>query len=193
MNNLKDSKEFKNEVKLTGQVHFLSSTNKSEKYYGIAIRHENDSLGSHRKDFLNVRISPKDLQEKVKSFNEGDFIEVKGKLSSSKGSGELYLSVEDLIEYNSDAEIINEVKLTGYVHKIKAQSEGETGSGKYIRFALRQEDEYEVKEYLVVRVYDEKLRREFALKNDDEYVEVEGTLRSSKGSGVNYIRCVSLK
>ena len=196
MNNLQNSQEFKNNVVITGRVHFLGSSKKNNKYFPFALRHENTWFdGSTRKDFLNVRVFPEELQEKIKSFNEDDFIEVKGTLRSSRGSGELYLAALELSKIDNP-ELINHVELSGFVHLIKAQAEGETGTGKYTRFAVRQEN-HELngqprRDFLVVRVYDENLRSVLATKNDSDPVSIEGTLRSSRGSGVNYIRCSKL-
>ena len=195
MNNLQNSQEFKNNVVITGRVHFLGSSKKNNKYFPFALRHENNWFdGSTRKDFLNVRVFPEELQEKIKSFNEDDFIEVKGTLRSSRG-GELYLAALELSKIDNP-ELINHVELSGFVHLIKAQAEGETGTGKYTRFAVRQEN-HELngqprRDFLVVRVYDEDLRSILATKNDSDPVSIEGTLRSSRGSGVNYIRCSKL-
>ena len=91
----------------------------------------------------------------------------------------------------------NKVRLSGMLHLIKAQSEGETGTGKYVRFAVRQDttgaDGSTRRDFLVVRVYDQALRDILAAKKDGDPVTVEGTLRSSRGSGVNYVRCSSLE
>ena len=79
---------------------------------------------------------------------------------------------------------------------------GETGSGKYTRFAVRQEnlDSHgnSKRDFIVVRVYDDdegnkNLNEVLTKKNDGDPVEVEGTLRSSKGSGVNYVRAIAIK
>ncbi|CAM1380343.1 DNA-binding protein [Fretibacterium fastidiosum] len=91
----------------------------------------------------------------------------------------------------------NKVRLAGQVHFIKAQAEGETGTGKYVRFAVKQ-DNHELdgsprKDFLVVRVYDQALRDVLSGKKDGDPVAVEGTLRSSRGSGVNYVRCSAIK
>ncbi len=89
----------------------------------------------------------------------------------------------------------NSVKISGKVHFLKGQSEGETGTGKYVQFAVRQDSEGVEgtrKDFLVVRVYDEVLREQLGAKQEGDDVTVEGTLRSSRGSGVNYIRCASI-
>ena len=87
----------------------------------------------------------------------------------------------------------NKVRLSGLVHLIKAQAEGETRTGKYVRFAVRQDNEEPDgstrRDFLVIRVYDQALRDVLAAKKDGDPVTVEGTLRSSRGSGVNYVRC----
>ena len=89
------------------------------------------------------------------------------------------------------------MKLSGEVHTIKAKAEGVTGTGKYIRFAVRQEvqdfDGHARKDFIVVRVYDEALQKILTGKNDNDPVQVEGTLRSSRGSGVNYVRCTKIE
>lgn len=90
----------------------------------------------------------------------------------------------------------NNVKISGKVHLLKGQSEGETGTGKYAQFAVRQDSEWENgtrRDFLLVRVYDETLRERVRSKQDGDDVTVEGTLRSSRGSGVNYVRCQSME
>ena len=90
----------------------------------------------------------------------------------------------------------NDVKISGQVHFLKGHAEGETATGKYVQFAVRQDstgnDGLPRRDFLVVRVYDEPLREALRLKNDGDAVTVEGTLRSSRGSGVNYVRCSSI-
>jgi hypothetical protein len=90
----------------------------------------------------------------------------------------------------------NNVKISGKVHFLKGQSEGETGTGKYVQFAVRQDSEWENgtrRDFLVVRVYDEALREKLRFKQAGDDVTVEGSLRSSRGSGVNYVRCQSIE
>ena len=90
----------------------------------------------------------------------------------------------------------NSVVISGKMHFLKGQSEGETGTGKYMQFAVRQESEWEGgtrRDFLTVRAYDEALRELILAKKDGDNVTVEGTLRSSRGSGVNYVRCKSIK
>ncbi len=183
---------YENTVKISGLVHF-TGRKKDQKYFPFSIRHENLwSDGTTRKDFLDVRAFNPDLQEKLKTLDENALVEISGILRSSKGSGELYLAANEINALDKIEALENKVNLTGYVHVIKAQNEGETGTGKYIRFAVRQENDAG-KEFLTVRVYDEALRKILESKNDGEPVEVEGTLRSSRGSGVNYVRCSNLK
>lgn len=90
----------------------------------------------------------------------------------------------------------NRVRISGQVHLLKGQSEGVTGSGKYAQFAVRQDtqemDGAPRRDFLTVRVYDRELRDALAGKKDGDPVTVEGTLRSSRGSGVNYVRCNSI-
>ncbi|MDR3231829.1 MAG: DNA-binding protein [Synergistaceae bacterium] len=90
----------------------------------------------------------------------------------------------------------NSVRISGRVHLLKGQAEGETGTGKYVQFAVRQEnaeaDGATRRDFLVVRVYDEALRERLLAKREDDDVTVEGSLRSSRGSGVNYVRCASI-
>lgn len=89
----------------------------------------------------------------------------------------------------------NSVRISGKVHFLKGQSEGETGTGKYVQFAVRQDSEGTDgtrKDFLIVRVYDEALRASLRAKQEGDDVTVEGTLRSSRGSGVNYVRCASI-
>ena len=180
-----------NETVISGLLHHLSQK-KGNNYFPFSIKHENLwSDGTTRKDFLSARAFDNDIQDKLRTLPENAPIRVKGVLRSSKGSGELFLDVQEVENLGEEFELVNQVKLSGYVHVIKAQAEGETGTGKYVRFAVRQETS-KGKDFLVVRVYDEGLREIFAGKNADEPVEVEGTLRSSRGSGVNYVRCTKL-
>jgi hypothetical protein len=90
----------------------------------------------------------------------------------------------------------NSVRISGRVHLLKGRSEGETGTGKYVQFAVRQEisepDGATRRDFLIVRVYDEALREQLRAKREDDDVVVEGSLRSSRGSGVNYVRCASI-
>ena len=90
----------------------------------------------------------------------------------------------------------NSVVISGKMHFLKGNSEGETGTGKYMQFAVRQDSEWEGgtrRDFLTVRVYDEALRGLVLAKKTGDDVTVEGTLRSSRGSGVNYVRCQSVK
>ncbi|MDR2529134.1 MAG: DNA-binding protein [Synergistaceae bacterium] len=90
----------------------------------------------------------------------------------------------------------NSVKIAGKVYFMKGRSEGETGTGKYVQFAVRQdgtgEDGAARRDFLVVRVYDDPLREQLRAKQEGDDIVVEGTLRSSRGSGVNYVRCHSI-
>lgn len=185
-----------NTVTVSGLIHHLNQK-KEHKYFPFSIRHENIwTDGTTRKDFLNARAFPEDVQEKLKSLDENTPILVKGVLRSSKGSGELYLAVLEAEVLNEPGNLVNTVTLSGDVHVIKAQNEGETGTGKYTRFAVRQEDPERGRDFIVVRVYDkdnENMREVLATKNDNDPVKVEGTLRSSRGSGVNYVRCVKIE
>ncbi len=182
---------YENTVTVSGVLHFTSRKKNSE-YFPFSVKHENLwTDGTTRKDFLDVRAFNPELQEKLNNMAENDNIQVKGVLKSAKGSGDLYLSADEINKSENNA-LENNVKLSGFVHVIKAQNEGETGTGKYIRFAVRQENSG-VKEFLIIRVYDEDLRKILNSKNDGDPVEVSGTLRSSRGSGVNYVRCSELK
>ncbi|MBQ6775433.1 MAG: OB-fold nucleic acid binding domain-containing protein [Synergistaceae bacterium] len=186
---------YENSVILSGLVHHLSRK-KTDKHFAFSIRHENLFDGATRRDFLNARAFPEDVQEKLKALEENTPIRVKGSLRTSTGSGELFLAVSE-VEVLPTLELENSVKLSGFVHLVKAQAEGETGLGKYVRFAVRQETQEEHghsrRDFIVVRVYDKALREVLAGKNSDDPVEVEGTLRSSRGSGVNYVMCGGLR
>ena len=184
-----------NSVTISGLLHFIG-TKKGHKYFPFSIRHENPwPDGTVRRDFLTVRAFPEEIQEKLKSLQEGAPVRVKGVLRSSRGSGELYLAALSL-ESVEPLTLENTVRLAGHVHLVKAQAEGETGTGKYVRFAVRQDnqelDGSPRRDFLVVRVYDQGLRDAVAAKQDGDPVTVEGTLRSSRGSGVNYVRCTAV-
>lgn len=182
---------FSNTATVSGLIHHLSK--KKESYFPFSIRHENLwTDGTMRKDFLTARAFPEDLREKLSSMAENTPILVKGILRSSKGSGEMFLDVSNVEILPELGTPVNTVTLSGAVHVIKAKNEGENGTGKYIRFAVKQEDAENGRDFIVVRVYDDdnKVMQEIlAGKNDNDPVSVEGTLRSSRGSGVNYVRC----
>ncbi|MDR1740796.1 MAG: DNA-binding protein [Synergistaceae bacterium] len=92
-------------------------------------------------------------------------------------------------------ELENHVRISGKVHFLKGQSEGESGVGKYAQFAVRQDGELDGMarhDFLLVRVYDPDLRETLLAKKHGEHVLVEGSLRSSRGSGVNYVRCKTI-
>ncbi len=186
-----------NTITLTGLVHHLARK-KDTKYFPFSVRHESTwTDGTTRKDFLNARAFPADVQETLASLTENTPVRVSGELRTSKGSGELYLAVLEAQALDSlPAQPENSVHLSGNVHFVKAQAEGETGTGKYIRFAVRQESQdsqgHTQRDFLVVRVYDEEQRKILDAMNDGDSVNVEGTMRSSRGSGVNYVRCVKI-
>ena len=182
---------YENSVTVSGLLHHLSRK-KDDKHFAFSIRHENLwTDGTTRKDFLNARAFADDVQKNLKTLDENAPIKVKGSLRTSTGSGELYLAVSE-IEVLEKLELENSVKLVGNVHQVKAQAEGETGTGKYIRFAVKQEINAK-RDFIVVRVYDETLQKILSAKNDGDPVEVEGALRSSRGSGVNYVRASAIK
>ena len=186
-----------NHVTVSGLLHHLSRR-KEHNYFAFSIRHENIwTDGTTRKDFLTARAFTPELQDMLAGLDENTPIRVKGDLRSSKGSGELYLAVTELEALKESGTLENSVELSGHVHVVKAQAEGETGTGKYIRFAVRQEnqelDGHPRRDFLVVRVYDEALREILSGKNDGDPVKVLGTLRSSRGSGVNYVRCIKIE
>ena len=182
-----------NTVTITGLVHHLSRK-KDDKYFPFSIRHENIwADGTTRKDFLNARAFSPELQETLKALPENAPIRITGCLRSSKGSGELYLAVLEAEVLNSlPAQPENSVQLSGNVHFVKAQAEGENATGKYIRFAVRQDDPDTGLDFIVVRVYDDDQKSVLQSLKDKDPVTVDGTLRSSRGSGVNYVRCVKI-
>ena len=170
---------------VTGLVHHLAGKKNSE-YFPFSIRHDNTwTDGTARKDFLNARAAKPELQETLKALPENSPVRVKGSLRTSKGSGELFLAVTE-IEPLKDlpAQPENSAELSGNVHIIKAQQEGENATGRYIRFAVRQEEQdangHTTRDFLVVRVY------------DDEQKKILDTLSDGRGSGVNYVRCVKI-
>ena len=182
---------FSNTVTISGLIHHLSK--KKESYFPFSIRHENLwTDGTTRKDFLTARAFSDDIKDKLSALAENTPVKVMGTLRSSKGSGELYLDVKEAEVLPELSEVVNTVKLSGAVHVIKAKNEGENATGKYIRFAVRQEDPEYGRDFIVVRVYDNDDKTMLPVlesKSDNDPVNVEGTLRSSRGSGVNYVRC----
>ena len=183
---------YENSVIISGRLHFTSRKKNSE-YFPFSIKHENLwTDGTTRRDFLDVRAFDSELQEKLNNMAENDYVRVKGVLKSAKGSGDLYLSADEINSGENNNSLENTVKLSGAMHVIKAQNEGETGTGKYIRFAVRQEISG-TKDFLIIRAYDEELRKILSSKNDGDPIEIYGTLRSSRGSGVNYVRCSEIK
>ena len=183
-----------NTAVITGLVHHLNKK-KGTEYFPFSIRHENIwTDGTNRKDFLNARAFPAEAQELLKSLPENAPIRVKGILRSSKGSGELFLAVLEADKLDALPEQPeNSVELSGNVHFVKAQAEGENATGKYIRFAVRQESQDTGKDFIVVRVYDDEQKKILASLNDGDPVNVHGTMRSSRGSGVNYVRCADIR
>lgn|GEM_PF-818804 len=182
---------FSNTVTISGLIHHLSK--KKESYFPFSIRHENLwKDGTTRKDFLSARAFSKDLQDKLSSLGENTPVKIKGVLRSSKGSGEMFIDVTEAETLSELGQPVNTVTLSGAVHVIKAKNEGENATGKYTRFAVKQEDSENGRDFIVVRVYDDDegvMRGILAGKSDNDPVNVEGTLRSSRGSGVNYVRC----
>lgn len=180
---------YSNQVTLSGLIHHLKGSKKHD-YFAFSIRHEEQG----RRDFLNARAFEPSLQEKLRNLPEDSPVRITGVLHSSIGSGELYLAVQECETVTGELE--NSVKLSGAMHVIKAQTEGETGLGRYTRFAVKQEstssDGRSRRDFLVVRVYDEAVKLALAQKQDGDPVTVEGTLRSSRGSGVNYVLCSKL-
>lgn len=185
-----------NTVTISGLIHHLSRK-KNNSYFPFSIRHENLwTDGTARKDFLNARAFPDGLREKLSGFAENTPVKITGVLRSSKGSGELFLDVTDAEILPELGEPVNTVTLSGAVHIIKAKNEGQNATGRYTRFAVRQEDPEKGRDFIVVRVYeddDKSMPGILAGKNDNDPVTVEGTLRSSRGSGVNYVRCGKLE
>ena len=186
---------FINTVTISGLIHHLSRKKNAE-YFPFSIRHENIFAGNERKDFLNARAFPDGLREKLSALPENTPVLIRGILRSSKGSGELFLAVTDAEVLPELGTPVNTVTLSGSVHVIKAKNEGVTGTGKYTRFAVRQDDPENGRDFIVVRVYeddDKSMPGILAGKNDDDPVSVVGTLRSSRGSGVNYVRCATIE
>lgn len=178
---------------ISGLIHHLSQK-KNSSYFPFSIRHESSQPdGSTRKDFLNARAFDDELGAKLEDLAENTPILVKGVLRSSKGSGELYLSVNEAEVLPELGQPVNSVELSGPLHVIKAQNEGVTGLGEYTRFAVKQEDPQYGRDFIVVRVFDKEMRKSLADKNDNEHIAVEGSLRSSRGSGVNYVKCGKLE
>ena len=90
-----------NTVTISGLIHHLSR--KKQSYFPFSIRHENLwTDGTLRKDFLNARTFRDDLKETLSALDENTPILVKGVLRSSKGSGELFLDV-------NEAQVLNEL------------------------------------------------------------------------------------
>ena len=183
-----------NTTVITGLVHHLNKKKNSD-FFSFSIRHDNIwSDSTERKDFLNARAFPAEVQELLKSLPENTPVRVKGSLRSSKGSGELFLAVleaEKLDALPDKPE--NSVELSGNVHFVKAQAMGENATGQYIRFAVRQENHDTGRDFIVVRVYDDEQKKILAALNDGDSVNVLGTMRSSRGSGVNYVGCTEIK
>ena len=182
-----------NTVTISGLIHHLSRK-KNSSYFPFSIRQESSQPdGSTRKDFLDARAFSEDLRKSLETLDENTPILVKGVLRSSKGSGELYLSVKEAEVLTELGQPVNSVTLKGSLHVIKAQNEGITGAGEYTRFAVRQEDPQNGRDFIVVRVFDEEMRKILAGKSDNDRIAVDGTLRSSRGSGVNYVKCGKLE
>ena len=182
-----------NSVTITGLVHHLANK-KDSKYFSFSIRHDSTwTDGLSRKDFLNARAFSPEVQETLKALEENSPVRIKGTLRSSQGSGELYLAVLEAEPLQSlPAQPENSVELSGNVHMVKAQPTGTNATGTYIRFAVRQDSPDTGLDFIVVRVYDDEQKAILASLKDKDPVTVEGTLRSSRGSGVNYVRCTKI-
>ena len=89
--------KIENSVTVSGLLHLIRVDKKNERYFPFAIRQESPwPDGSTRKDFLTARAFPPEIQEKIQGLTEGTPIKVSGTLRSSRGSGELYIYVQDL-------------------------------------------------------------------------------------------------
>lgn len=87
--------QIENSVTVSGLLHFIKGDKKDRKYFPFSIRHENPwTDGTLRKDFLTVRAFVPEVQEKLKTLDEGTPIKVEGVLRASRGSGDMYLSAE---------------------------------------------------------------------------------------------------
>ena len=82
----------------------------------------------------------------------------------------------------------NSVRVSGQVHLLKGRTEGETGTGKYVQFAVRQDnqdpDGSPRRDFLVVRVYDDALRDVLNGKQAGDPVVMEKTSSKDRKSVV---------
>ena len=90
-----------NAVTVSGTLHHshagASAGKPMKKYIPFSVRQETPALdGSVRKDFLLARIYDPEIQESLKSLQEGVTVRVHGDVRSSLGSGEMYINVRAL-------------------------------------------------------------------------------------------------
>jgi hypothetical protein len=86
-----------NEVALSGLLHHIRSERKSDKYFLFSVKQETPwSDGTVRKDFLVSRAFIPGVQEQIKALPEGTPLKVLGSLHSSRGSGEMYIYVNEV-------------------------------------------------------------------------------------------------
>jgi len=81
-----------NVVTVSGLLHHTKSEKKSDRYFLFSIKQETQwSDGTIRKDFLISRAFIPEIQTLVKELPKGTPVRLRGKLQSSRGSGEIYI------------------------------------------------------------------------------------------------------
>jgi hypothetical protein len=92
---------------------------------------------------------------------------------------------------------INVVRLEGTLHFLKGEQVGENRCGRYFRFSVRHEStDYrgnERHDYILARAYDPELQDRLRQCGEGDRILLEGSVRSSVGSGEMYVLAEKLE
>ena len=87
--------------------------------------------------------------------------------------------------------LVNDVYLSGVLHFLKGNDRGESRLGKYVEFSLKREfkdtDGCDRIDFLRMRAFDQSLQDWILQQEEGVQVWIAGELRSSLGSGRNYV------
>ena len=92
---------------------------------------------------------------------------------------------------------INVVRLEGTLHFLKGEQVGENRCGRYFRFSVRHESKdyrgNERHDYILARAYDPELQDRLRQCGEGDRILLEGSVRSSVGSGEMYVLAEKLE
>lgn len=87
--------------------------------------------------------------------------------------------------------LVNDVYLSGVLHFLKGETDGENRLGKYVELSLKREyrdmDGSERVDFLRMRAFDPEIQRWIKEQGESTPVWVAGEMRSSLGSGKIYV------